>query len=499
VNYSGDAVYESGVGFISVTVNSSGTIQPTVTVITPSAPVSNAQFSVTVTVSGPSGDPVPTGTIYLANNTYGYSNSAALTNGSATFTMLQNNYPPGPLTFTSTYLGDSNYTSGSGTGTVTIMAWPTITFSPSAPTIVVNQPLSMTVTVATRAPFPAPTGTVTLSSGTYTSSPTPLTAGSASFTIPANSLALGSDTLIATYSGDTNYTSGNNINPVTVNGIISPSIAFSPVAPTIAVNQTLNTTVAVSGATGSPAATGTITLSSGTYTSLPIQLTAGSARFTIPANTLPVGADTLTASYSGDSNYMAGSYSEAVTVTAAVPPGFAITGTPVYVAPGATSGNTSTITVTPVYGFTGTVNLSCAISPTAASDPATCSLSPASVAITDTSAQTSTLTVSTTAAYGSTLVHPKLPGVPWYAAGGATLACLLLFGIPARRRRWRTLLGMLVLLVILSGGVFACGGGGSAGGGGGGNSGTTAGTYTITVTGTSGSLTATGVINLTVQ
>jgi hypothetical protein len=127
------------------------------------------------------------------------------------------------------------------------------------------------------------------------------------------------------------------------------------------------------------------------------------------------------------------------------------------------------------------------------------STSPAS--ITGTAAGTATLTISTTAATSAALVHPKRPGVPWYAAGGATLACILLFGIPARRRSWRTMVGMLALLVALSGGVLACGGGGSGGGGGGGtsNPGTTAGAYTVTVTGTSGTTTATGTVTLNVQ
>jgi hypothetical protein len=95
--------------------------------------------------------------------------------------------------------------------------------------------------------------------------------------------------------------------------------------------------------------------------------------------------------------------------------------------------------------------------------------------------------------------------MPWYATGGATLACLLLFGIPARRRTWRTMLGMLLLLVSVACGAVACGGGGDAsrGGGGGsggtGHAGTTAGNYTVTVTATSGNLTAQGPITLTVQ
>ena len=79
-----------------------------------------------------------------------------------------------------------------------------------------------------------------------------------------------------------------------------------------------------------------------------------------------------------------------------------------------------------------------------------------------------------------------------------TLACFLLFGMPARRRSWRTMLGMLMFLVALTGGVMACGGGGN-GGGGGGIAGTTAGAYTITVTAVSGAITQTCVVALTVQ
>ncbi len=52
------------------------------------------------------------------------------------------------------------------------------------------------------------------------------------------------------------------------------------------------------------------------------------------------------------------------------------------VAPGATSGNTSTITVTPASSFTGTVSLDCSVTsaPSGATNAATCSLSPTSLA-----------------------------------------------------------------------------------------------------------------------
>jgi hypothetical protein len=121
------------------------------------------------------------------------------------------------------------------------------------------------------------------------------------------------------------------------------------------------------------------------------------------------------------------------------------------------------------------------------------------VNITGISAGTAALTISTTAPSSASLVLPKHSGVPWYASGGAALACLLFFGIPARRRNWRTILGMLAFLVALTGGVLACGGKGSGGGGGTSNPGTTAGTYTVTVTGVSGSLTQTTTVTVTVN
>jgi 6-phosphogluconolactonase (cycloisomerase 2 family) len=67
--------------------------------------------------------------------------------------------------------------------------------------------------------------------------------------------------------------------------------------------------------------------------------------------------------------------------------------TSITVSAGATSGNTSTITVTPSNSFTGTVDLSCTVTaPTGATNPPTCNLSPTSLDITGTSAMTATLT-----------------------------------------------------------------------------------------------------------
>ena len=285
--------------------------------------------------------------------------------------------------------------------------------------------------------------------------------------------------------------------------MLTPTVTVTPSSSSITTTQSLSVTVAVGGGNGNPTPTGTVTLTSGSYSSGAKTLTSGSATINVPAGSLAVGTDTLTATYSGDSNYNPATGSNSVTVTAA-PPGFTVSGTAVTVSPGATTGNTSTITVTPNGGFTGSVTLTAAItsSPTGAQYLPTLSFGSTSpVTITSASAGTATLTISTTAPTSRALAYPAHPGVRWYA-GGTSLAFGLFFGIgiciSARRRSWRTRLGALVLLGMLAGGLLACGSSGS-GGGGTGNPGTTPGTYTVTVTGTSGNTTATGTVTLTVQ
>ncbi|MDR3750375.1 MAG: S53 family serine peptidase [Terracidiphilus sp.] len=187
--------------------------------------------------------------------------------------------------------------------------------------------------------------------------------------------------------------------------------------------------------------------------------------------------------------------------TTSATPTFTVTGTAVTIStPGASA--TSTITVAASDSFTGTASValtaSITSSPSGAVYTPTLSFgSTTPVSITSSSSATATLTISTTAASSASLARPMRKGLPWYAEGGATLACILLFGIPARRRRWRNMLGTLVLLVALAGGIMACGG--SGGSSSTGSTGTTTGTYTITITGTSGSTVATNTVTLTVN
>jgi hypothetical protein len=82
----------------------------------------------------------------------------------------------------------------------------------------------------------------------------------------------------------------------------------------------------------------------------------------------------------------------------------------------------------------------------------------------------------------------------WPSAGGTALALLLLFGVPRRRRNWLAMFGLLAVFISI--GVMGCVSGNTNTNG---NSGTAAGSYVITVTATSGAVTETGQVSLTVQ
>jgi hypothetical protein len=228
-----------------------------------------------------------------------------------------------------------------------------------------------------------------------------------------------------------------------------------------------------------------VTLSGGGYTSTSEPLTNGSYTFTIPANSLASGSDSLVVNYSGDGSYAAGSNSAPVTVTESTftlnNPAVAVTPA-ASIAPGASAA--AVVTVAAVSGYAGTVTLTCQQTggPTTG-DGTSCTLAGSS-GVTLTSATTSgtvTFNVSTAAPIAA-LTYPQIRKNGWGGAGtGAVLAVLVLIGIPARRRSWRQMLGVFVLMAAL-GGLAGCGSSSTSGGGGGNvDPGTTAGTYTYTV------------------
>jgi subtilase family serine protease len=238
----------------------------------------------------------------------------------------------------------NNWTSTIGTGTTTV------TVTPGSTSIAVNQSLTVAVTVAAiKSGGTTPTGSVTLSSGSYTSSAEQLSSGAYSFTIPADSLANGTDTLSVSYSGDSNYAPSSGSASVMVTKLTA-SVSATPSATSINSNQTLVVTGTVTGSGVTP--TGTVFVSYGTtYTSAAATLNGGSYSVTITPNSLPGGTDILSVQYSGDANYNAatGSTSVNVTYVAVLNPTVTVTSSSTTV----DSGSPLTVTVT-VTGPTAT-------------------------------------------------------------------------------------------------------------------------------------------------
>ena len=298
---------------------------------------------------------------------------------------------------------------------------------------------------------------------------------------------------LATGLGSLNVANVVNAWPSTV-GLGSVLVTVVPAQASITSSQSLGVTGTVtSSPSGGTTPTGTVTITAGTYTASATLSNTGGYSFTVPANSLSGGTDTLNVAYSGDATYSAASGQASVTVTGTGPtfsltqPAIAVT--PTSVTPGASA--TATVTVSSTTGYAGTVTLTCQLMSTTASggDGAPCT-GGGEPGVSLTSAVTSgtvVFTISTTAPV-ATLNYPKLPGSKgrdWAGAGGGVVLALLLFlGVPARRRSWRSMLGVLIVMAVL-GSLTACGGGGSSTPPPQSDPGTTKGVYTYTVQATS--------------
>jgi hypothetical protein len=437
--------------------------------------------------------------------------------GSATAVFTTSMIAIGSDTMGAMYSGDSTFAPSSATVALKASGLPdTVAFTVAPNPVATNIAAAFNVTVSNPAGSSAavPAGYVEFLDGsTIVAGPTNLKQGS-TFTY-VGFPTIGKHLLSVRYSGDTIHVPNAASQTLTV--LLTPTV-FISTPPSVTTAQAISVAISVSGATGDPTPTGSVTVTASTspggsgYNLSPATLNNGNATVTIPAGALAVGTYWLNATYTPDaassSVYLPISIQgDHISITAPPPPAFTIKGTAVTVSAGATNANTSTITVTPSGGFTGSVALSASITagPSGAQYPPTLSFGSTNpVTIAGTSAGSAILTVLTTAPTTGSLAPPAVPGSRWYAVSSTALACVLLFGIRGIQRRWRNTLAMLMLLAVFAGGVLACGGGGSTGGGGGGgggpsNPGTTAGTYTITVSGASGATSATGTVTLIVE
>jgi hypothetical protein len=327
------------------------------------------------------------------------------------------------------------------------------------------------------------------------------TTGSSALTLRADySVAPGSYPIIVagTANGRT-VTATIPLNVAAVSVIpTTTALTILPGGGTLTAGSTFTLTATVTPAGGTIAPSGNVIFTIGNQTEPAALSASGVATLTAtaPADAGPLS---LVAAYQGGTGFAASaSDTENESVAAPVPAAFALAATSVSLAPGAATGNTATITITPSGGFAGAVSLTAVISsaPSGATNLPVLSFGGTTPVTLSAGSATATLTISTSS--GSTAMADSAgSGLRWYASGGTALACILLLGDP-RRRRWRAWMGMVVLLMVCAGGMVACSGA-TAAVSSTASSGTTPGTYTITVTGTSGATTATASVPLTVE
>ncbi len=272
------------------------------------------------------------------------------------------------------YSGDNSYSPSSESYSLLVTPAPTFMFSPdtNSPSHKVGSQVMISVTVNTSLMTGvAPTGTIVFydggvpiqgavalsGTGGNTSSLTASLTASTATTFTTS----GTHQITAQYSGDTNYSPSNSgiLNlPVLYGTTVSESL--NP--PIINLGQSITITATVTGSTKTPPMTGTLDFSGSQTITGPVTTMAttdaSGNRVLISTLTLtPPNSLDVIASYSGDSNYAAGSFTVSVNV---VIPFILAPATTNFTIPAGQTG-TTTLTVTPASNVSSAVAVSCSV------------------------------------------------------------------------------------------------------------------------------------------
>jgi len=213
--------------------------------------------------------------------------------------------------------------------------------------------------------------------------------------------------------------------------------------------------------------------------------------------TISTAASTAPGTYPIEVQASAGTLTHQVALTLVVQaaPDFAITGPPT-VSQTVSAGQSAmfSMSLTPVGLFSGTVSLGCAIAPAATPAP-TCTLSASSVQFNGSAAQTVTVTAGTTAPVST--MAARIANRAGFST--ASMPLLVLVGLlTLRRRKTLSVLGALLIAAAFMP-LAGCGSGSGMSSHSQTAPGTPSGTYAITVTATSGTLTHNAVLQVIVQ
>jgi len=275
-----------------------------------------------------SGTPAPSGSVTFFDGSTLLGSPVALPTGGGPATLIISTLTAGSHTLTAQYSGDTNYAPSSSNMVTQVVNLNTtaIGLSSSPNPSFAGQTVTFTSGISsTGSPAPGvppPGGTVTfLEGGTPIASPVFLPTGGGPATLMISTLAAGSHTITAQYSGDNNYASSSS-NSITQAVNKTPTvIGLSASATSSAAGQPITFTSAVSltgtgSGAGVPPPSGSVTfLDNGSLLGPGVSLPSNNGGpVMLTTSSLTLGLHNITAQYSGDADYN-GSTSTAIQVT----------------------------------------------------------------------------------------------------------------------------------------------------------------------------------------
>jgi hypothetical protein len=458
----------------------------------------------TATVTGSKGTPTGQVTFYDGSAKPPTNlGSSSLNNGIAA--LVSTTLAVGNHEITAIYDGNSNYGPSvsnpdleSVTLTAPVLTTVNLTSSPNPSQF--GHSVTFTATVTPQSGGGTPTGTVTFYKGaTALGPPAALNSGVAVLSTAA--LTLGTDTITAVYSGDDKF-AGSTSQPlnqiVTLLAPILTSVSLQSSLNPSELSQNVTFTATVIPKTGQGTPTGTVQFSDG-ITILGTSTLNSRAVAIYSTTALTLGNHSITAMYSGDSQFVTSTSLVLIQKVTPLVPDFALTLSPGSTTLPAGSSASFTIKGTEENGFAGTITLSCSSGgmPTGA----TCTFFPTTLAIgLDGSPATSTLTIATAASTTAWLRPFREHPARWLYGMGLALAPMLFATILGFVPKRRYLLTLCLSLVVIGGCVLqvACGGSSNASAANP-TGGTPAGSYTVAVTGTAAATKHTISLTLIVQ
>lgn len=299
------AIYSGDVNYVSVTSNAvSETVGQAQTTLALSADVTYTNYGQAATFTATIQQQnigTATGSITFTDTSTGIATLGVVNLANNTAQLRLSNLKPGTHAIVASYQGDSNYLGSTSSSVTETVSQATTAASVTASINPASYGQIVTLSAAIQAGSGGnPTGTVTFSEGSTVLGTSPVSDSNAQLAL--SSLSTGSHAITAAYSGDTNFSGSTSPLFLETVNAASSAVALSASANPSAFNQNVTFTAIVQAQPGGTA-TGSITFLDGGGTIGSSQLSANAAQFSVAS--LGAGSHSITARYSGDSNYAA--------------------------------------------------------------------------------------------------------------------------------------------------------------------------------------------------